>query len=178
MRKPPANLTRSYYAVEVNPWSRRGDIEAAQLFRGTIVSAYGHVETELSKLCIQISRLDNYAQLVPILPYRMSSRIEFLRRAFAYGPLKAFGSTTERFLQKFEGMANLRHLMAHSRMDVQPDWGVTFEDYRIIDGAITHRYERFLIKDLEEMARRSARFARLGQKLKNELMIQDILPQI
>ena len=178
LRKAPQGVARSPYAVESNPWSRRGEIEAALLFRGTIVSAYGFVETRLAELTIQASRLECYTNLAPTLPYITHRRLKFLRQVFASGPLEPYQEVAEQFFKRFEKIADTRHLVAHARMQVLPDWGVTFEDYRIVKGEIINRTKRFPMEEFEVLASNSARFSRLSQRLSNDLAALNILPPL
>jgi len=68
LRPAPKTLARSAYAVEVNPWTTKGDIEAALLFRGTIVSSYGFIETTLGEVCVRASRIEKFAALRSSFP--------------------------------------------------------------------------------------------------------------
>ena len=178
LRRTPHGFARSPYAVEVNPWSRRGEIEAALLFRGTIVSAYGFVETRLAEISIRASRLECYAKLAPNLPFTTNRRLKFLRQVFSSGPLEPYHPVAEKFFDRFEKAAEIRHLVAHARMQVMPDWGVTFEDYRLVDGEIVNSTKRIPIDEMEILASNSARFSRLSQRLSDELASLNILPQL
>ena len=178
LRKTPKGFARSPYAVESNPWSRRGEIEAALLFRGVIVSAYGFIETRLSDLAIQVSRLECYADLRSTFPYSTKKRLEFLRSAFSFGPLKPFERTAQQFFRRFEDKAEIRHLVAHCRMQVLPDWGVTLEDIDVKDRKILRRTKNFTIEEFERLAFKAARLSRLAQLLSYKLDEKDILPKL
>jgi hypothetical protein len=180
LRDPPLkSWRRSAYEVEVNPWSRRGDVEAALLFRGSIVSAYGYIETILGEICIKASRLPKYAALRESFPQTAENRVSFLRRAFALDPLLEYQPWATLFLDRFEAHSEIRNLSAHARMQVLPDWGVTFRDLRR-DGPmkINSRSQRMTIPELEVAAWRAARLSRLCQRLVNRLNRAEILARI
>lgn len=180
LRDPPKHgVRRSAYEVETNPWSRRGDVEAALLFRGTIVSAYGYIESRMAELAIRISRMPEYDGLRASFPFAMDKRVSYLRRAFARAPLSSVQATAELALSRFESASEMRHQVAHARMHVQPDWGVVFEDYkRGDDGQLTHRTGRYLLDDLERAAWRAAWQSRLCQRLLDDLDRSELLPPI
>ena len=68
---------------------------------------------------------------------------------------------------------------ALGRMQVLPDWGVVLEDFQTPKGGgVFQRSERFLLPDLEVLAWRTARFARLSQLLSGKLEELQILPPL
>ncbi|AJA10017.1 hypothetical protein SKP52_15695 [Sphingopyxis fribergensis] len=176
---PPESHRRSAYEVEINPWSRRGDVEAALLFRGSIVSAYGYIESTLGELCVRASRLPSYAALRESFPHSADQRISFLRRAFAIEPLLQYQLWAGMFFDRLDAQSDLRNLAAHSRMQVMPDWGVTFHDLRR-DGPsnVIMRRQRMTMSELETEAWRAARLSRLCQMLVGRLNRAEILPVI
>lgn len=180
LRDPPAaGWRRSAYEVEVNPWSRRGDVEAALLFRGSIVSAYGYIETVLGDICIKASRLPQYDALRGSFPHSAEQRVSFLRRAFALEPLLEYQPWAKLFLDRFEAHSELRNLAAHARMQVLPDWGVTFQDLRR-EGPeqVNARRQRMTVPELEVAAWRASRLSRLCQRLVGRLNRAQILARI
>ena len=180
LREPPAgSARRSAYEVEANPWARRGDVEAALFYRGTIVSAFGYIETRMGELAIRASRLDVYSAMRENFPFSAEKRSTYLRKVFSTGPLKSFGAIAGLALDRFDAAAELRHLVAHARMQVLPDWGVSFDDFpKSGRGGLTVRRRRFLLEDLEREAWRAARLSRLCQHLLSRLNAFDILPEI
>lgn len=179
LRDPPSGLARSPYAVEVNPWVPRGHIEAALLFRGTIISAYGYIETLMGEIAIRASRLDEYCQLRANFPHSAYKRSIHLRKLFAGGPLAQFCSIATVALNRFDGTAELRHLVAHARMQVMPDWGITFHDFpKNAPGGLIMRRKRLSMVELEREAWRAARLSRLCQRLIDRLDATGILPNI
>ena len=177
LREPPTDShRRSAYEVEINPWSRRGDVEAALLFRGSIVSAYGYIETVLGEICISASRLPHYAQLRDSFPHSAEQRISFLRRAFALDPLTKYQPWARMFLDRLEAHNDLRNRAAHARMQVMPDWGVTFVDLRRQGpDNVESRRQRMTMEELEGAAWRAARLSRLCQNLVDRLNSTGIL---
>ncbi|OJU58969.1 MAG: hypothetical protein BGO08_04590 [Altererythrobacter sp. 66-12] len=172
-------MRRSAYEVEINPWSRRGDVEAALFFRGAIVSAYGYIETILGEICIKASRLPQYAVLRESFPHSADQRVSFLRRAFALDPLREYQPWATLFLDQFETHGELRNLAAHAYMQVLPNWGVTFRDLRRDGPAmINSRSQRMTIPELEVAAWRATRLSRLCQHLVNRLNAAEILAKI
>jgi hypothetical protein len=170
LRKPPPGLARSAYAVEINPWVPRGNIEAALLFRGTIVSAFGYIETLMGEVAVRASRLDDYAGLREGFPHSAAKRSAHLRRVFASGPLAPFERLATLAFDRFDATAELRHLVAHARMQVLPDWGVTFEDFpRNAPGGLIKRTKRLQMSELEQAAWQAARLSRLCQRLAGRL---------
>jgi hypothetical protein len=177
LRNPPRGLARSAYAVEINPWARRGDIEAALLFRGVIVSAYGNMETQMGELVIRCSRLEVYAKMKGSFPFSVPRRLAFLRAAFSHGPLMPYQKFAISFIDRFEASSNLRHQIAHARMQVMPDWGVTFHDIPSSkDEEIQLRSKQIAPVELEEWAWQAAKLSRLFQNLIGRLNNLDILP--
>ena len=179
LRAPPSGLARSAYAVEINPWVRRGDVEAALMFRGTIVSAYGYIETRMGELAIRCSKLDIYASIRASYPFQIDKRLAYLRKVFSVGPLLPYTSIATQFFERFESAAELRHQVAHARMQVLPDWGVTFHDLpKSGPGEITLRSNRKTLKELELLAWRAARISRLSQHLLDRLNRSGIVPPL
>ena len=172
------NWMRSPYAVEATAWTTRGQIEAALFFRGTIVSAHGYIETRLAELCFQCSRHPSYLNLRADFPYYLQERIKYLRKVFALGPLVHYQSTAECFLSRVEKQAELRHLVAHARMEVS-DWGATFHDFKAQKGQpIAYRSKRMTLKSLEHEAWNAARLSRICQHLASNLDSLGILPPL
>lgn len=170
---------KSPYAIDVNPWVPCEDAEAALLLRGAIVSAYASVETRLAELSLRIARMDAYSKLRDSYPHAVGKRLAFLRRAFGTSPLDQFESIALSFFKRFEEAADLRHFMAHSRMEMVGDstgWGITFHDYRGVKGGVTYRRHRITLPDLERHARRSVRLSRLAQRLITRLNETALLP--
>ena len=179
LRDPAIGTARSAYEVERNPWARRGDIEAALLFRGTIVSAYGYIESRLGELAIRCSRIPIYAAKRSSFPYSIDRRISFLRAAFHTGPLAPHQRFAEMFFDRVERTGALRHRVAHARMQVLPDWGITFHDIPRADaGAVMLRSHRMTMQELERSAWQAARLSRLCQHLLDRLDELEILPSI
>ena len=115
LRPAPKNLARSAYATEVNPWVTKGDIEAALLFRGTIVSSLGEIETRLGELALRCSRIEHYSILRSTFPYRFRDRITFLRQAFSLEPLLRHSLIANQFLDRIEPLFATRNMVAHAR---------------------------------------------------------------
>lgn len=179
LRDPPRGLARSAYAIEINPWARRGDIEAALFFRGVIVSAYGNMETQMGELVIRCSRLEVYAKMRGSFPFSVPRRLAFLREAFSYGPLMPYQKYATSFINRFEAATNLRHQVAHARMRVMPDWGVTFIDIPSSkDEEIQIRSTRIAPFEFEALAWQAARLSRLFQRLVGRLDNLEILPSL
>ena len=178
LRPPPQGVVRSAYAVEVNPWVRRGDIEAALLYRGTIVASYGYIETRLAELSVRASRIPIYSERRAKFPYKMKNRISFLRAVFSEGPLSEYNGIAVSYLKRFEGMAELRHLAAHARMQVLPDWGVVLQYFEPAEKAIAQQTKRITLKNLEIEAYKAARFSRVTQLLADRLEQTGALPQL
>ena len=178
LRDPPNNLARSAYAVEINPWVRRGDIESALLFRGTIVSAYGYIETRLRELSIRCSHMPEYGSVTAREPRTILECINYIRLIFSHGPLVRFQKITEQFLLRFEAMSNIRNQAAHARMQVLPDWGATFLDFIRVKGVTHIRQKPFTKDELEGLAWRAAKLSRLCQLLADHLQRQIELPEL
>jgi hypothetical protein len=124
--------------------------------------------------------MDGYANIRESYPHGVGKRLAFLRRVFGTPPLNQFESLAIAFFKRFEDAADLRHFMAHSRMEMVGDstsWGITFHDYRgVKDGGITYRRHRITLPDLERHARRSVRLSRLAQRLSARLNETALLP--
>lgn len=179
LRAPPKNLARSAYATEVNPWTTKGDIEATLLFRGAIVSAFGSIETHLGELALRCSRLSHYAALRSNFPYSFKNRIRFLREAFALQPLASYGRIANQFFDRAESLFASRNMVAHARMQIMPDWGVTFHHFpeSSKEGVTTAR-QRLMLEDLERLAWRAAKLSCLHQYLSNRLEQEALLPPL
>lgn len=179
LRRPPRNLARSAYAVEVNPWVRRGDVEAALLFRGTIVSAFGYIDTRLSEVAIRSSLMPEYEGLRGNLSFKFSSRMKYLREIIEFGPFFDFRNVAEAYLSRLEAHYEIRNIAAHAHMQVLPDWGVTFTDYSPNkDRKITKRQRRLTLHELERSAWRLARLSRLCQTFIDELEQRTSIPAL
>jgi hypothetical protein len=170
---------RSPYAVEGNPWATTQDVEAAIFFRGAIVSAHGYVETRIAELCFRCSKLPQYADLRSSFPYSLGDRLSFLRKAFSAPPLHIYQETAERFFINVEQGAELRHIVAHARMQVMPNWGVTFHDFRTSKGGLTdYRQHRRTLSELEREAWNAARLSRKCHRLATALESLALLPPL
>ncbi|CAD7341789.1 hypothetical protein FIM10_18670 [Sphingomonadales bacterium 56] len=182
LRETRSIFAKSAYAPENNPWVKRDEMDAALLFRGAILSAYGSIETRLAEIAIRCSRLDAYASIRTDFPYAMPRRLAFLRSAFSTGPLAPFERVADAFLTRFEASAELRHMMAHAHTQASGDlvgWGATFHDYQPTKGgAITYRARRMRLAELEAEAARAARFSRIGRRLYWHLDESGLLPPV
>lgn len=177
LRRPTRTWMRSAYAIEVNPWTTKGDIEAALLFRGTIVSAHGYIETRLGELCFRCSRMPEYNGLRSQFPSKLKGKISYLQCAFSQPPLEPFADIAVRFFKRVEESADLRHLVAHARMQVESEWGVVFHDYiHPIGGAVRYRRERMTLDQLEFAAFRAAKLSRSCQRLADHLERSELIP--
>lgn len=179
LRGPPKNFGRSAYAVEVNPWSRRGEIEAALLFRGSIVSAFGYIDTRLTELAIRTSVMPEYNGMREKLPFVFQRRVKYLREIFGMQPLIRYQPYARQFFERLERSYKLRNVVAHAQMQVLPDWGVTFTHFDWgDDNQLIKLTERFALPDLERLAWRFTRFSRLAQFLLERIEQDQILPSI
>jgi len=149
------------------------------IFRGTIVAAYGYVETKLAEIAVRASRLAAYSNMRPKFPYQMNRRRAFLKAVFASGPLAQYSGMANAFLDRFEASSDLRHMKAHAHMELGADpkgWGVTFHDYTGVDGDVCYRRRRVRLAELEHEAWCASRFSRLCQRLYHRLGQIGILP--
>ena len=179
LRAAPKNHARSAYATEINPWTTKGDIEATLLFRGAIVSALGSIETHLGELALRCSRLESYAALRSTFPYSFKDRIKFLRRAFELPPLAPHSQIANQFFNRVESLFASRNMVAHARMQILPNWGVTFHHFpERIEGGVNTARQRMTLTDLEKLAWRAAKLSRLHQYLAEQLERERILPQL
>ena len=178
LRTPRIWWMRSAYAIEVSPWVNREQVEAALLFRGAIVSAHGYIETRLAELAIRSSRMTEYSELRATFPYPHKKRLAYLREVFSKAPLAAYRQTAERFLVKFDKGADFRHLIAHSRMQVEGDL-VIFQDFKVeANNTPMHRRLPVTIWDLEKHAWKAVCLSRICQRLAEGLESAEILPRL
>ncbi len=179
LRAMPKTHARSAYAEEVNPWTTKGDVEAALLFRGTIVSAFGYIDCKLVELCLRASRLDMYARLRSKFPYSQPERLKFLRKAFSFGPLKPYQPIATLMADKIEQDATVRHLVAHARMQVLPENFVSFHDYPRSDSVgVSYRRTPMSMLELERQAWKAALRSRTFQMLYCKLEEANVLPKL
>lgn len=179
LRAPPKNLGRSAYAVEVNPWARQGEIEAALFFRGSIVSAFGYIDTRLSELAVRTSVMPEYLDMREKLPFTFQRRIKYLRDIFETIPLDKYQPYARQFFDRLERNYELRNLVAHARMQVLPDWGVIFVHIeRGVGNQLIQKTRRVPLDELERMAWRLCRLSRLAQLLLERVEQEGILPSI
>lgn len=179
LRRPTKSQMRSAYAIETNPWTTKGDVEAALLFRGTIVSAHGYIETRLAELSFRCSKSDEYRELRDKYPYTLDNRLEYLRNVFSIEPLHIHHAIAEKFFKQVESGRELRHLMAHARMQVLPDWGVVFHGFKQPKGEpMQYRQDRMLLSDLERAAWRASKLSRACQRLADGLENLEIIPPL
>lgn len=174
-----SSYVRSPYALEYNPWTSTSEIEKALFYRGVIVSAFGQIETKLSEIAIRASLVPEFLALRSTFPRRVEQRIAFLRRVFEIEPMVEHQSVANAYLDRFVGMATLRHMMAHGRMQVMGGGLVTLHDFPRSDGAsVVMRRQSFTFAGLEILAWRSAKLARAGHKLLARLEALKILPAL
>lgn len=177
-RNARSSYLRSPYALEYNPWSSQAEVEDAVFYRGVIVSAFAQIETKLGELAIRASLIPQYHALSERFPFSAGKRVAFLRRIFEKEPLSLHQSTALNFLDRFEDISALRHMMAHGRMQVLGAQ-ITFHDIPQSDGtAITMRRQLFVFAGLELLAWRSAKLARVSHRLFHRLDGLNILPPL
>lgn len=178
LRPPRIWWMRSAYAIEVNPWAKREQIEAALTLRGAIVSAHAYVETRLAELALRSSIMVEYSSLRSTFPYKRETRLAYLKEIFSREPLEPYRDTAARFFARFDETAELRHLMAHAKMQVEPDW-IVFEDFKTVSGgAINYRRRPFTFQDLENYAWKATCLSRICQRLASEVEKLKILPPL
>jgi hypothetical protein len=178
LRESKWQFAKSAYAIEVNPWPPRTDVEAVLLWRGTIVAAFGNIETNLGEVAIRASRLPQYEALRAGFPYSAEKRVAFLRAAFCKDPLRPYQGIASVFLDRFSAAANLRHMMAHARMQVLPGMAV-FHDFAESNGVeVSARRTPFALHELEHCAWKAARLSRIGQRLLVRLNTAEVLPTL
>ncbi len=113
------DMQRYTYMIETNAWTRDSDLADAVLFRGAIVAAWGYIETTLIELAIRSSHMSEYSQINARYPYKLDGRINYMRTVLkSVGPFAQFCTIGEQFLDRFEAAAELRHIMAHGKMQV------------------------------------------------------------
>lgn len=181
LRESSSFYAQSAYAPEKNPWVKRDEMDAALLFRGAIISSYGHIETRLAEMAIRCSRMDAYVGLKADFPYSMPKRLAFLRSCFAIGPLARYGNVANAFFTRFEDAAELRHMMAHAYMETGSNLvglGVVFHDYQASKSGIIARQRRMTLPEFEQEAAEAARFSQLGRELYWRLSETGILPPL
>lgn len=149
------------YNLEINPWTPNNLLNNSMLCRGAIISAWGYIETTLIELAIRASHMDQYCSLSARYPYRLEGRINFMRKVLdSEGPFFQFRRHGHTFLDRFERAAELRHILAHAKMQILVM--IIFVDYSPAqNGMISRRYRRFTIDQLEQMARKATRLSRL-----------------
>ncbi|WP_375428688.1 hypothetical protein [uncultured Sphingomonas sp.] len=167
-------------ALEVNPWQTKSSIEAAHMFRGAIVGAWASVETYIIEIAIRSSIHPAYIGIRAAYPSKLKGRVAYLRTIVELdGPLVNYRKLVETVLRRYEESAPARNRMAHSRMIVQPDWGVTFYGFLPkSDKVITYDMRRFTPVDLETEAQRATRFARSVAYLVARLNQLELLPAL
>ena len=177
LRDPPNTHARSAYAVEVNPWTTRGDVEAALLFRGAIVSAHGEIDFRIASLCIRCSYIEQYLNVREKYPYSFTGRLKYLRQVFYFGPLARYKNFAYTVLDRLEGDYEFRNLIAHARMQVLPENWVIFQDFPRSDGLeVTKRQEPLPLIELERRAWKAALRSRACQRLSCALDNAGVLP--
>lgn len=151
-------------ALETSPWQTKASIDAAMLYRGAIIAGWGSVETNLIEVAIRASRHDAYLGIRDNYPFKLKTRVAYLRDVLAVeGPLAPYAMIGRAILDRYVMAASLRNMMAHARMTVLPDWGATFDGFEGKGDRITHYRQRFTEDRLAGLARRSTRFARVVQ---------------
>jgi hypothetical protein len=183
LRKPPPGYARSAYAVEANAWTTRGATEAALLFRGTLVSAFGYIENTLSHLCIQCSRLDHYAALRKTFPYKFDDKVDFLKKCCLHRPLNDCQSIACRFFDEMDDLKEIRNTSAHAHMrvlsgnhNIPPS--IRFVNYTKRCGIPVAEMKTMSLPELEMLARKAARLSRRVQALNHKLDELGILPAV
>lgn len=158
-------------ALKVNPWQSKRSLEAALLYRGTIVSAWANIETTINEIAIRVSITHPYQGLRNTYPFKLKSRTNFLRHALEIdGPITPFSGIANKILDRFESQASLRNLMAHGSMQVLPGWGATLKMFSPQNGnEIRYQYERFTEERMRRLAMRAARLSRFAIRLKAQL---------
>lgn len=165
--------------VEINPWTPECEALRAMLYRGTIVSAWGFIETNLNETAIRCSHEPAYAGLLDKYPRILGKRLDYLRLVLSTaGPLSPYQSIGEGFLNRFAASAELRNRMAHAKMTLLPNWGVTFTEVRLINGRLYRNVVRHQPGELVGMARQATRLSRLCQRFLDEINTRRLLPII
>lgn len=169
------------FALEVNPWQSKSSLEAALLFRGTIVSAWANVEASIIEVALRCSVHPNYAQIRENYPSKLKSRVSYLKAVLAHeGPLSEHSALGNAILDRYRSSEDLRNLMAHGGMQILPlggTWRATFHMFKPKDAQqVTFLQQPYTEDELKHLALKSARFSRAVKALKARL--ESFLPPI
>jgi hypothetical protein len=165
--------------IEVNPWTSQELAEKAMQYRGAIVAAWGNIETWLSEVALRASHVDAYRGLRGQFPYKIETRIAFLEKILEQpGPLARFAPLGRPLLARVRQSAKLRNQMAHARMTMLPQWGVTFEELVGQGDQVSLRRRRYSLAELEALARRATRLSRIVQRAAARLEAEKVLPPL
>ena len=165
--------------IEVNPWTPQEQVEKALLYRGAILSAWSAIETWLSEWALRASHLDAYRGLREKFPYKIDSRVGFLERILDQpGPLQPFAPLGLQLLSRVRDAADLRNQMAHARMRVLAQWGVTFAELIGQGDQVSWRTRRYSLADLERLSRRATRLSRIFQRASVRIDAANVLPPL
>lgn len=165
--------------IEVNPWTPQELAEKALQHRGAIVAAWGNIETWLSEVALRASHVEAYHGLRDQFPYKIETRISFLEKVLEQpGPLAKFAPLGRPLLSRVRQSAKLRNQMAHARMRVLPQWGVTFEELVGQGDQVSFRQRRYSLADLEALARRATRLSRIVQRAASKVEAERLLPSL
>ncbi len=123
--------------------------------------------------------MPEYVGMREKLPFTFGKRVSYLREIFARAPLDKYQPYASQFLRRLEENYELRNLVAHARMQVLPDWGVTFIHFeRGTGNQLLEVKKRILVTELERVAWRLCRLSRLAQLLLERVERDEILPPI
>lgn len=154
------------FAIEINPWTEEQALRDALFWRGTFLSAWAYVETVLLEIAMRSSIEDAYRGFRDTYPYKMSGRLQYLRRILREpGPLSAYRSRGEQLVDSFEAGAELRHKLAHGRMTMtQAEW-IRFDWFNPQKGGeiVTYGWEIMGLSKLAAEASRASSVSRTAQ---------------
>lgn len=94
------------------------------------------------------------------------------------GPLQGYAPLGLLILARVRDSAELRNQMAHARMRVLRNWGVTFEELQGQKDRVILRQQRYSLQQMEAFARRATRLSRLVQRAAGDIDRGNLLPPL
>jgi hypothetical protein len=168
------------YAIvtEVNPWIPLDHLAKAMMYRGSIVSSWSYIDITLSEMAIRISKMDIYENIRDSYPYKAENKISYLRKVLGMqGPFSEIRSVGNQFLDRFEEAADIRHTMAHGKMNLLHN--LSFSEFRTgKKGSIVRHQTAYTLAQLYGHARKATRLSRLLQMGYDAINKAHILPSM
>lgn len=173
---------------QTSVWEMAGgnsEFATVMFLRGSILSSYGFIETQLNEIMLRLSKLEEFNKLADGSPWKVRSRMKFLRQCFAQeGPLLQHRDLALDVINAFENEQDERNRWAHGKIVVLPGstdnrWHGAWITLQCLESRGDHvQFDRprFQSSEIVEKAKKLKRLSELSNAL--HCAVDDLIPRI